>query len=187
MNLYEKIWAPAVFAFVALMIVIVSLVSKPTPETPVDLLPSGVDPANTTYLIEGERILLTGGIHEAAADPNSSSTVRTAIFDTPVVGDLDGDDDKDMGLLLQRDMGGSGLFYYLAVALQNPDTTAQGLNAILVGDRIAPQSMQIKDGTVIFNYAERKSGEPMTTEPSVGVSLYAVVINGELVKTEGAQ
>lgn len=167
-------------------VVIVLLIRRGAEAPVADVMPSGVDPANTTYLIEGERILLTGGVHESII-PDSSSTIRTAIFDQPVVGDLDGDGDKDMALVLQRDMGGSGLFYYFAVALQNSDTTAQGLNTLFVGDRIAPQSMEIRDGVAIFNYAERKPDEPMTAQPSIGVSLYAVVKNGVLTQGEALQ
>ncbi len=147
------------------------------------MMPSGIDPANTTYLIEGEQVTLVGGVAEIAV-ADSSSTVRTAIFDQPVIGDLDNDGDKDMALVLQRQTGGSGLFYYLVVALQNQDATAQGTNALFLGDRIAPQGMSIQFGTITFNYADRKPGEPMTAQPSVGISLYAKIQNGELVKSE---
>lgn len=163
------------------------LMGKPAEQPKTDLLPSGADPGNTTYLIDGEPILLTGGVHEKAAAPDSSSTVKTAIFSQPVIGDLNHDGHQDMALVLRQDMGGSGLFYYVAVALQNPDATAQGLNALFVGDRIAPQTLEIKDNVVIFNYAKRKSDEPMTAQPSVGVSFYAVVENGVLVPQKAGE
>lgn len=149
-----------------------------------DGIVSGADPANTTYLIEGEEVTLVGGVSEVAV-VDSSSTVRTVIFDQPVIGDLDNDGDKDMALVLQRQTGGSGLFYYLVAALQNPDATAQGTNALFVGDRIAPQGMSIQFGTITFNYADRKPNEPMSAQPSVGVSLYAKVERGVLIKSEG--
>lgn len=178
----KKYTVPVIF--VALVIALIFFVSKSTPEKQADAIPSGADPANTTYLIEGERVLLTEGVFEASAAPDSSSTIRTIIFGQPVIGDLDGDGDQDMALVLQRDMGGSGLFYYLTVALQNPDTTAQGTNALFLGDRIAPQTIEIRDGMIIFNYAQRKPDEPMTAQPSVGVSFYAGIENSELVQRE---
>lgn len=176
----KKYIIPAVIGCAAVFILVAFLSQESATQ---DKMISGADPANTTYLIEGERILLTGGVHESII-PDSSSTIRTAIFDQPVIGDLDNDGDRDMALLLQRQTGGSGIFYYLAVALQNPDKTAQGLNALFVGDRIAPQTIEIKNGVVILNYAERKPDEPMSAQPSIGVSLYAGVENGLLVRRE---
>lgn len=157
------------------------------PVEPGSGLPSGADPANTTYLIDGEPVTFTKAVSEIPAAPGSSSTIRTIIFSQPVVGDLNADGRLDMALLFQRTTPGSGTFYYFAVALQNADKTVQGTNAILVGDRIAPQTMEIKDGVAILNYADRKPGEPMTTKPSLGVSLRAVVRNGELVRQESTQ
>ncbi len=143
---------------------------------------SGGDPANTIYIIDGKEVALVGGVAEEPAAPGASSTTRTAIFGEPVAGDLDGDGDLDMAFLLQRETGGSGTFYYLVAALQNPDATAQGTNGLLAGDRIAPQSLEIKNGFILFTYAERKPDEPMTAQPSVGVSLYAMVSNGQLIR-----
>jgi hypothetical protein len=45
-------------------------------------------------------------------------------------------------------------------------------NALLLGDRIAPQTLGLDNGRALFNYAERRVGEPMTTQPSMGKSLW---------------
>jgi hypothetical protein len=42
----------------------------------------------------------------------------------------------------------------------------------LIADRIAPQTTEYRDGLVVVNYAERRPGEPFTTPPSVGKSLW---------------
>jgi hypothetical protein len=39
-----------------------------------------------------------------------------------------------------------------------------------LGDRIAPQNISINNGLIVVNYAERKSGEPMSAQPSIGVT-----------------
>lgn len=176
----KKYIIPAVIGCAAVFILVVFLSGKSAKQN--EML-SGADPANTTYLIDDKQVTLIGGVAEEVID-DSSTTIRTAIFDQPVIGDLDNDGDKDMALLLQQQGGGSGIFYYLAVALQNPDKTAQGLNALFVGDRIAPQTIQIKDGMIILNYAERKPDEPMSAQPSIGVSLYAGVEGGSLIRRE---
>ncbi|HRH21982.1 MAG TPA: hypothetical protein PLJ58_02155, partial [bacterium] len=55
-------------------------------------------------------------------------------------------------------------------------------NAILLGDRIAPQTTEWLDGEIVVNYAERKAGEAMTVSPSVGVSRYFQVADGTLIE-----
>ena len=129
------------------------------------------DPLNTTYTVQGEPVVLTNGVSSVR---DASTTVRTALFGQPVLGDLNGDGKADAVVLLTRDTGGSGTFYYVAAALNSPQGM-KGTNAVLLGDRIAPQPTQIQNGTMIINYADRAPGEPMTTPPSVGVSAYFTV------------
>jgi hypothetical protein len=65
------------------------------------------------------------------------------------------------------------------------DGRYQGTNAVLLGDRIAPQTTEIRDGgMLIVNYVERKPGEPMTTRPSMGVSKYLKVEGTMLVEIQ---
>jgi hypothetical protein len=98
-------------------------------------------------------------------------------FGNEARGDLDGDGVDDAAFIITRDGGGSGTFYYVGVAFATPQGY-QGTNAVLLGDRIAPQTTEIRDKKLIVNYADRKPGEPMTTRPSVGVSKYFQVVNG---------
>jgi hypothetical protein len=74
--------------------------------------------------------------------------------------------------------GGSGTFYYIAAVISY-NNIYKGTNAILIGDRIAPQSTEFRNGEIIVNYADRKPGEPMTATPSVGTSEYFKIVNGE--------
>ena len=55
------------------------------------------------------------------------------------VGDLNGDGTPDVAFLLTQSPGGSGTFYYAVVALRTA-TGYTGTNAVLLGDRIAPQT-----------------------------------------------
>lgn len=43
---------------------------------------------------------------------------------------------------------------------------------MFLGDRIAPQNINIMDGRAVYNFAERKADEPMTTPPSIGKSIW---------------
>lgn len=118
------------------------------------------DPANTTYEIQKEKVILKDG-----------KSQDTFMFGEPTFGDLDSDGDLDAATILVNQPGGSGTFYF-AVLVLNDSGVARATNAILLGDRVSPQTVEIHEGRAVFNFAERKPGEPMTTPPSVGKSLW---------------
>lgn len=124
-----------------------------------------------TYIIDDESVTLRSGFAESNIVDGSSSKKITRYFGNDAIGDLNNDGKNDIAFLLTQETGGSGIFYYVAVAL-GTNNGYTGLNAVLLGDRIAPQSTEIKDGKVIVNYAVRNVDEPMTTKPSIGVSTY---------------
>lgn len=141
--------------------------------------PAGIlDYKNATYIIEGLPVALVNGYAEAPVAPGSASKIITQYFGNEAVGDLNNDGVPDIAFLLTQSGGGSGTFYYVVVALKTPNGY-RGTNAVLLGDRIAPQTTEIRDGDLIVNYADRKSTDSMTTSPSVGVSKY--------LKVEGTQ
>ena len=131
------------------------------------------NPLNATYIIEGQPVTLTDGKAATQAAPGSAAMIATAVFGEPASGDLNGDGMPDAALILVQDPGGSGIFYYAAAAI-NASGTAQGTNAVLLGDRVAPQNIQIQNGQIVVNYADRNAGESMATPPSVGVTKYLI-------------
>lgn len=128
---------------------------------------SAASPKDASYVIDGQTVALTDG---------------REWFGNEATADLDGDGLVDVAFLFTEDKGGSGTFFYVAVAMGG-EGGYRGTNAILLGDRIAPQTVEIAAGQVIVNYAERKPGEPFTAQPSVGVSRYFAYGRGELVET----
>jgi len=138
-----------------------------------------VDPQNATYIIEGEEITLINGKAEKEIVPGSASKTITQYFGNEAKADFNSDDIEDVAFLLTQDSGGSGTFYYVAVALSSKNGY-NGTNAILLGDRIAPQTTEFRNGEIIVNYADRKPGESMVTSPSVGISKYFKVSDGRL-------
>jgi hypothetical protein len=138
------------------------------------------DYKNISYTIDGQVVTLVDGRSEVASAPGSSTKIVTQYFGNDAVGDLNGDGLPDIAFILTQSSGGSGTFYYAVVALKSA-TGYVGSNAILLGDRIAPQSTEIKDGEVIVNYADRNVGEPMSVSPPVGVSMYLQIQGSTLV------
>jgi hypothetical protein len=169
------------YMVVTLVIFIVGLLllgnyarNKKAPES------SGLDPKNTSYVINGEEVSLVNGISSIEAAPGSASKITTEYFGNEARRDLNSDGVEDVAFLLSQETGGSGLFYYVAAAL-GTGTGYKGTNALLIGDRIAPQTTEINNKQIIVNYAGRASGEPMTASPSIGFSKYFEVKEGELV------
>ncbi len=121
------------------------------------------DGRNSAFLLEGKIVTLTNGV---------SSDGKTKYFGNTAEGDLTGDGKPDTAFLITRSPGGSGTFYYAVVAIAI-DTGYKTTNAFFVGDRISPQSSYIPPNSLELqvNYAERRKGEPMTTQPSQGATL----------------
>jgi hypothetical protein len=149
------------------------VISRPTP--------TEIGYKDATYVIEGKSVALRNGAAQEPAAPGSTSVVTTKYFGNEATGDLNGDGVPDVAFLLTQDGGASGTFYYIVAALATK-TGYAGTNAVLLGDRIAPQNTQIRNGEIIVNYADRKPTDPMTTQPSVGVSKYVRIQNGALTE-----
>jgi heat shock protein HslJ len=139
-----------------------------TPNTPA--APGARGYLDAEYMIAGETVRLVNGLAETPM-PGSSARVVTRYFGNELRHDVDGDGREDVVFLLTRETGGSGTFFFVVAALQRPEGWV-GSQGILLGDRIAPQTIQPGPGTqVIVNFADRAPGEPFTTPPSHGRSL----------------
>ncbi|MDX2511739.1 MAG: hypothetical protein QNK25_06785, partial [Desulfobacterales bacterium] len=132
------------------------------------------DPLNATYIVEGQKIRLIDGHSETESAPGSASKIITSVFGKPVYGNIDGEGDVDAALILTHDSGGSGTFFYVAAAL-NVNGFYWGTRAILLGDRVVPQNISVRNGVIVANYANRRQDEPMAAPPSVGTSKYLVL------------
>lgn len=144
----------------------------------------GADPRNATYLVDGDAITLVNGVSEVEAAPGSAMKKVTRYFGNAVDIDLNGDGAMDSAFLLSQDTDGSGIFYFVVAALNSPDGYV-GTNAIFLGDRIAPQNLNIdfdNPAQFVVNYADRKPDEPMTAQPSVGVSRWFKLQDDMLVE-----
>ncbi len=140
---------------------------------------------SATYIIDNQTVILNDGVSESGLIVDGVSQPTTRFFGNEAQGDLDGDGQADIVFLITQDNGGSGTFFYLAGALA-VDDSYQILNTIFLGDRISPQTTEIKKGIIIVNYADRRADEPMSSTPSVGVSKYFQVVGSQLVPTDAS-
>jgi heat shock protein HslJ len=129
------------------------------------------DHKNIAYSIGGQTVRLVDGVTEAAAAPGSAAKIVTRYFGNEVRGDLNADGREDVAFLLTQDTGGSGTFFYAVAALDLPSGLV-GSQGLVLGDRIAPQTTELRPGGVIaVNYADRAPGESFATPPSVGKTI----------------
>jgi hypothetical protein len=159
----QKLWVSPLVSWI--------LSTEESTGVPVSNTASVFDYKNASYRIEGQPVTLVDGRAETPVAPGSASKVVTQYFGNEATGDLNNDGLPDRAFILTQNSGGSGTFYYAVVALKTVNGY-QGTNAVLLGDRIAPQTTEIKGGQLIVNYADRAPDSPMTAQPSIGVSKY---------------
>ncbi|UCG04766.1 MAG: hypothetical protein JSV83_12625 [Desulfobacterales bacterium] len=134
---------------------------------------------NATYLIEKQAVPLVNGRAEFQAAPGSAIKVSTEVFGKPTYGDLNHDGRDDAALFLVHDPGGSGTFYYVAAAIATNDSY-RGTNAVLLGDRIFPRTIHIRNGVIVVEFDDRNPDQPMAAAPSIGKTKYLTLKEGHL-------
>lgn len=117
---------------------------------------------NVEFSIEGKRVKLGDD---------------TRYFGNDLKTDLNGDGIPDIAFVVTQQPGGSGTFYYVVGAVQQADGTYVGSDGYLLGDRIAPQTIDESRNprhlhVIVANYADRAPSEPMAAQPSIGKSVY---------------
>jgi hypothetical protein len=140
-----------------------------------DGAPCGV--LNATYLVEKQAIHLVNGRAEFQAAPGSAIKITTVIFGKPAYGDLNHDGREDAALFLVHDPGGSGTFYYVAAAI-DVNNSYQGTNAVLLGDRVSPRTIDIRNGVIIAEFDDRKPDQPLAAAPSIAKTIYLKLNEG---------
>jgi hypothetical protein len=158
------------------------LSQKPISKSPDIMVIRQTGYKDISYEIDGQTVLLKNGVAETEIVPGSASKSVTRYFGNEVRGDFNADGLEDVAFLLTQNNGGSGTFYYVVAALKKSGGNYTGTNAILLGDRIAPQTIEFKNNEIIVNYSDRKPGDAMTTPPSVGISKYLEVDEVKLVE-----
>lgn len=138
---------------------------------------ASADYKSATYQIDGQMVTLKDGVAHIVAGDDTAPQATVRYFGNDVKADFNEDGLADVAFILTQDNGGSGTFYYAVAALKTAGGY-KGTNGIFLGDRIAPQTTEFREGEIIVNYADRKPSEPFTTQPSVGVSKY-LKIDGE--------
>jgi heat shock protein HslJ len=154
--------------------------STPTPTPTPNPTPVVSDsPKNATYTVDNAKVTLVDGKSIVALGDGATEKQITTYFGNEAVGDLNGDGKDDTAFILTQSSGGTGMFYYVVAALKTANGY-DGTNAVLLGDRIAPQSTVFQNGKITVNYADRGPNDSFAVQPSVGVSKTVRFMNGKL-------
>ena len=172
---FKQFAIPLVVA--ALILVSVSTLSHyfEKPVTTETISPALQKYSGYSFLLNGEKISISEGAFMTENLQGELSPANIKYFGHDAVGDFDGDGKQDVAFIVTKKTSGSGTFYYV-VSLLKIGLGKVGTEAFFIGDRIAPQTTEVKNSNIlIINYVDRKKGESFTASPSVGASLYLIL------------
>lgn len=159
-RLFVWLVAAAAAAVAVLLLVMRPMVNRQAAQ------PDPTSLRNLTVSIDDQSFTLRDGVAERPAAPGSTATTTVRLVGEPVIADVDGDGRSEAALLLSSDPGGSGTFYYAVLAVDDGGSY-RATNALALGDRITPQTVEVTDGGVAYRFLERRPGDPMTAGPTV--------------------
>jgi heat shock protein HslJ len=134
---------------------------------------------DAVYLIDNQSVTLVHGLSEIEVAPSSNSKITTQYFGNEVTADFDGDGQTDSAFIVTQNTGGSGTFYYVVARLNTPHGPV-GSQGLFLGDRIAPQIIELATSTsgkpvLVVNYADRGVKDSFATPPSVEKTLHLLL------------
>jgi hypothetical protein len=119
------------------------------------------DPANATYVIEGDAVTLVRGMRRQAAAPGAHTMHETRLIPgAQACGNFDGE--PVVVTLLSDDPGGCGSYVYVAALPRS----GRSYPAALIGDRIVPKSVVVDKGQIVVTYLGRSNDAPMAAPPT---------------------
>ena len=137
-------------------------------------------PFNTSYSIEGDNYQLVNGKLEKDIISGSASKIRVDLLnDFTIQGDINGDGLNDSVVILDYSAGGSGTFYYVAVAIRG-DKRYYGSDAIFIGDRVSLQDIKIQGNIINIKYSDRYPWQSFRDKPSVEKEKHLIYKDGIL-------
>lgn len=142
--------------------------------TPLPIAPLPSSPLNSTIQIENTEVTLAEGSAETDI-PDSSAQALTKVVGEPVYGDVNDDGVDDAVFVITHSEGGTGTFYYVATALKS-DLGYLGTNAVLLGDRIAVETVKVANGVIKVHLKTRGEGQSFADTPIVPETKYVVLM-----------
>lgn len=171
-----------------------TLTSTPTPITnsnspslTIDQVMNATLPDFTSDTPQSASMTLVNGKFNGMVSSSTYDVALRTASSTLAYGDLNGDGAPDMAVTIDANTGGSGVFTFLLVFLNNSGQP-QYVASQLLGDRITVNGVSIVNGIITVNIITQGPGEPMCcgTMPETvkyglkGGSLLEVTNNGSM-------
>jgi uncharacterized protein len=136
-----------------------------------------IDYKDAIYRIDGKDVTLLDGQHTQPAADDASEQDVTRVIEPPAhaVGKLGGR--SAVAVFLSSQGGGSGTFYYVALAFNDGRGTTFKL-----GDRIQPIGIAINGDDLVVTYLDRKRDEPMAVPPTVPRERHFAYMNEQILE-----
>ena len=134
---------------------------------------AATDIKNVTIKIVTSNITFKNGVSEITDEGADTNTV-IRFFGEPVF-----NGQNEAYFYVTQNSEGSGTFFYAAGA-HKVNGKWLGTNAIFLGDRIAPQNINIINNVANFNFADRIKGQPFSSPPRSGVTKRFSISDGIL-------
>ncbi len=147
--------------------------------------PSASCAANTTYtgILDYPVTLVNGRWEGEPFVPGGASRLLVGLMDGfALSGDLDGDDQDELAVVLWESSGGSGTFYYLAV-LGDQGSGCVNMGTSLIGDRIRVEGGRIGDGKIELHVVRQGPDDPACCPSQRGVMSWRLR-HGRLVRID---
>lgn len=135
------------------------------------------DPSNATFTIDEEKVALSSGRLEREIEGGIEEEI--VLGELFAYGDINSDTKADTAAVLIQSGASSGIFVYV-VGYVSGAVKYNGTNAVFLGDRVIPQTLDIRNQTITVTYLDRRSDEPFAAEPTLSVTKNFVYRNGEL-------
>ena len=120
---------------------------------------------NYKAFLEKEKVTLHDG-HAREQIPGTTAVIITEVIHKSIYADLDGDNAKEAVSILMQHTGGTGSFYFVAVAAGSGKT----IESYFLGDRVKITSVKIIEKLIVVDLLERSTGQPMASRPTERVS-----------------
>ncbi len=137
---------------------------------------------NATYQgIYDEAVTLTDGKYEGKPFVEGGASRPTVTYVDATWGDLSGDDADDAVVFLAENSGGSGVFTYLAVMVEQ-DGQPMNVATTMLGDRTDINDLKIENGEIVVKILAHGPDDPMCCPTQNTIKKFALQGN-QLVET----
>ena len=129
-------------------------------------IPLSASPLDTSYTINRQAVTLKNGVSEKPAAADSAARIITRVWGKPVTADVNADGKDDQVLWLTQSTGGSGTFFYVAVAIAD-ENGYLGSQGLFIGDRIKPVRLQVIHGNILVRFKTRSVSQSFVVTPAI--------------------